>query len=195
MVSELEQTKLWQAFAQKANDEQRHMVRSLAGKAADRLDLVRDTFPTYTLHSRVHALNVVRLMDELLGANVENLTPLEGAILILSAFLHDIGMVFTEEERQDLKSEPEFERFLKQYPEAFVTLKEVGEVTEDLAEWYCRWIHPERVHRYLGGLDEEEISWGHIQIDRSLGLVCKSHGMDAASLRALDGLGTEFLGQ
>lgn len=192
---ELEQTKLWQSFAQKANDEQRQMVRSLVGKAATRLDLVRDTFPTYTLHNHLHALNVVRLMDALLGANVDSITPLEGAILILSAFLHDIGMVFTEEERQDLESEQQFERFLKQHPEAFVILKESGEVTAHLAEWYCRWVHPVRVHRYLASLDEKEISWGHISIERHLGVVCESHGMDAASLRNLDELGSDFLGK
>lgn len=51
-----------------------------------------DTFPAYALHDRQHAENVLRLMERLPGPAVDQLTPLEAAMLILSAYLHDIGM-------------------------------------------------------------------------------------------------------
>lgn len=117
-MSELEQTELWKAFSAKADDGQRQMVRELVIRTSARLDLVRDTFPTYTLHNHMHSLNLVRLMDKLLGPDVQQISALEGVILILSAYCHDIGMVFNEEERQGIREENDFERFLRQYPEA-----------------------------------------------------------------------------
>ena len=70
-MSNLEDTPLWMVFAEKANDEQRQMVRKLVKRASDRLDFVRDTFPTYTLHNRTHALNVVELIGKLLGDELQ----------------------------------------------------------------------------------------------------------------------------
>ena len=81
-MTELANTRLWKAFSEKANDAQREMVRKLASRAADRLDLVRDTFPTYTLHNRTHAINVVERMADLLGPDLDKATALEGAVLI-----------------------------------------------------------------------------------------------------------------
>ena len=77
---------LWQVFAEKANDKQRQMVCDLVKRASNLLELVRDTFPNYTFHNHIHAENVVRLMGELLGSEVERITALEGAVLILSAY-------------------------------------------------------------------------------------------------------------
>ncbi len=183
VITSLENTPLWKAFAAEANDEQRHMVRDLVQKASDRLDLVRDTFPTYTLHNYIHALNVVNLMGDLLGSSVENISALEGAILILSAFFHDIGMVFTEKERQNLSQEEDFEKFLKEYPEAYVSIQKDGKIKLKVAEWYCRWIHPKRVHLYLNTLkNQENISWEGIPFELYLGYVYESHGQDTSEL-------------
>jgi hypothetical protein len=194
-MEEFENTALWKSFYAAANDGERVLVRNLVQKASSRLDLVRDTFPTYTLHNHVHALNVTHRMGDLLGDRVRGLSALEGALLVLSAYLHDIGMVFTPEERADLKSEQEFGAFLNTYPEAFVKLQESGSVTDDIAEWYCRWIHPKRVHRYLGTLKQEETRWGNVSLDRNLGLLCESHGRDTGSLLSDQGLRTDFLGE
>ena len=68
-----------------------------------------DTFPTYTLHNRVHACNVVGRMGDLPGKQVKDITALEGALLIPAAYLHDIGMVFTEEERTNIQQERHFD--------------------------------------------------------------------------------------
>src|ERR1044072_1128942 len=114
------------------------MVRGLTRRAADRLDLVRDTFPTYTLHNRVPAFNVIELMGQLLGPEVEKITPLEGAMSRLRAYYHDIGMVFDEAERRNIASEPDFSRFLKDHPEAAVRVGKSKPVPLDEAEAYCR---------------------------------------------------------
>lgn len=133
---ELERTVLWQAFAAAADDGQREMVRRLTERAADRLDRVVETFPTYTLHNRVHALNVVERMGDLLGPRVEEVTALEGAMLLLSAYHHDIGMVVTSEERVAIREERWFPHFLDRHPDAFLAVERAdGEVPPDIAEW------------------------------------------------------------
>src|SRR5687767_13972456 len=101
-MDDLKKTPLYKAFAKKADQRQQLMVLDLAEGAANLLDRIPDTFPTYTLHNRVHACNVVARIGDLLGKQVRDITALEGALLILAAYLHDIGMVFTEEERKKI---------------------------------------------------------------------------------------------
>src|SRR5438309_7834426 len=111
-MDELKSLPLWKAFAERATDKQKVIVADAAENAANRLDRVIETFPNYTLHNRVHALNVVKRMGELLGPHLDRVSALEGAFLILSAYLHDIGMVFTNEERASIASEERFSAFL-----------------------------------------------------------------------------------
>jgi len=190
-MSELEQLPLWLTFKSKANDKQRQMVRDLVKKASNLLDLIRDTFPTYTLHNHVHSENIVRLMGNLLGDDIENLTALEGAILILSAYYHDIGMVFDESERNNLKEEDAFVSFQNKYPEVLIKIHEnAGSIPLYIAEWYCRWIHPERVSLFL---DTINVIWDGVQFNRELGMVCRSHGDDAKFIQDDDKFPPNFV--
>ncbi len=189
---DLENTNLWKAFAKKADDKQRVMVKDVCNHAASLLDLIRDTFPTYTLHNRIHAINVIGLMGRLLNDHLQDLSALEGAILILSAYCHDVGMVFTDEERKHLDSDPEFKRFLREYPEASVILENSQDVSEDVAEWYCRWIHPDRVFKFLKSRGDT-LRWGIMPITEKLGYVCRSHGYDSGELIDNDKFPTDYL--
>ena len=118
-VKALEGMVLWQTFVQKAEGERAAMVDKLLQHAGAMLDRVIETFPTYTLHNRVHAENVVARMGDLLGTRVDDLTALEAAMLLLAAYYHDIGMVFDEHERQALAEEEFFAHFLDEHPEAY----------------------------------------------------------------------------
>lgn len=59
-----------------------------------------ETFQNYTLHDETHILNVLDAMGGLLGDRIEQLTVGEIELLILAACLHDLGMVYTEDEKQ-----------------------------------------------------------------------------------------------
>ena len=131
----------------------------------------------------------------LTGDAITQITALEGAILILSAYLHDIGMVFTEDERLTLKLDPAFQRFLNQNPAAFVKMTMGEDLPVDVAESYCRWIHPDRVHVYLGSLDPQQLRWGTPSIARHVGVVCESHGWDTAQLKGNSDLLIDFLAE
>jgi hypothetical protein len=181
---DLQGTPLWRAFARRANDGQREMVRVLTTRAADRLDRVVETLPTYTLHNRVHALNVVERMGDLLGARVDDVTAVEGALLILSAYHHDIGMVFTPEERAAIREERWFPQFLDRHPDAFLAVEAAsGDLPIEIAEWYCRWRHADRVTVYLDGLPPESLGWGVVSLKDWLAVVCRSHNQDHTVLR------------
>lgn len=197
-MSELKDTKLWKAFVEKANTEEQETVRKFTKKAAERLSLYRDTFPTYTLHNETHAINVIILMGNLLGERVKDLTTLEAAILILSAYYHDTGMIFTDNERINIQSEAEFKNFLDQHPKAQLQLLEyqkihVDGVPEDITEWYCRWIHPLRIYDILNS--EEKIMWGSYPINEELGEVCKSHGYSVSEIIKSEALKIDMFGE
>jgi hypothetical protein len=143
---------------------------------------VIETFPTYTLHNEVHALNVVRGMGDLLGARIEEITALEGAVLISSAYLHDVGMVFTPEERESIRNERWFNPFLERHADAFVAVQQNGDVPLEIAEWYCRWRHADRVTVYLDSLPPELLRWEGTTLKDRLATVCRSHNYDHAAL-------------
>lgn len=189
----IEQLPLWGVLKDKATDGQRDMVKRLAENAAVILDRVIETFPTYTLHNSTHAENVVRLMSDLLGPRHEELSGLEAALLILSAYYHDIGMVFSKAERQALTQEPEWVSFLDKYPQAYVETQARSEIPVDIAEWYCRWRHAGRVFVYLNLIPDNQLRWGQVSIREELGELCRSHNLDTVDLMSNPLLQTDFL--
>jgi len=194
-MHELHNTPIWTVFVKKANDEQRASIERLLRHASAILERVIETFPTYTLHNHVHAENVVRLMGRLLGSRAADLTALEAAMLLLAAYYHDIGMVFDEHERQALANEESFRDFLGEHPEAYVAMEAAeGAFPLEIAEWYCRWRHPERVYAHLDRLEHDALDWGVVSLRDALATLCVSHSRDAATLHS-DDLSPDFLGQ
>ncbi|TLU83499.1 MAG: hypothetical protein FDX30_10740 [Chlorobium sp.] len=200
-MKKLEETLLFKHFEKDASPEQITLITTNAKKAADRLILVRDTFPTYTLHNEQHVLNVIDLMGKLLGEKIDYLDSLEIAILILSAYYHDIGMVFTNEDRESIQNEIEFDQFIRKYPKAHLRILEFQEekptnknqIPEDVAEWYCRWIHPDRSATYASNYNE--LLWDNFPINDSIAAVCKSHGYSIEEVYKWESVSIDFLGK
>ncbi|WP_306215518.1 HD domain-containing protein [Actinoplanes sp. RD1] len=171
-------------------------VRKATEEAAALLTTVRDTFPAYTLHDERHALNVVDLMNKLASPRIEHVNPLEAALLILSAYFHDIGMVYSDEDREAIPHEEEFERFLKRDPDAFLAVhRNAGAPTTAVLEKYCRERHAERVRVHLDRLDLARpglLDWEGMSLVDTLHRLCRSHNEPAATLLTSD-FG-EFLG-
>jgi len=193
MASDVTTLKLWKVLVQKGDDARRELVKSLANDAGAILDRVIETFPTYTLHNSTHAWNVAELMAELLGPRLQDLSALEAAMLILSAYWHDTGMVFNESERTALESELYWRTFLTENPEAEVALEGAGELSVEIAEWYCRWRHADRVYVHLNNLPPGRLQWGRINIREALGELCRSHNLDVAEIKICDALQNNYL--
>ena len=184
---ELQQLPIWRCLQERGSPEQIYRVGKLVDIAKAKLSQIRDTFPTYTIHDREHADNVVDLMGELLGARVRDLSAVEAAMLVLSAYFHDTGMAFSAQERKSLQSTEHFARFLMEYPAAEVAVETAGsiEVPVGVAESFCRWRHAERVFQVLhevAGYAPQLLQWGVVDISEQLGHVCRSHNLDAGLL-------------
>lgn len=191
---------LWERFKILTQDEpaNRKMVEDLIGYALPLLDHFIVAFPKYTLHNRQHQYNIVRIMGEFLYDQLEKLTGLEAAVLILSAVYHDIGMVFSPGELKKIVEEPEFEEFLLANAGARLQYEEnKREAPPELVEWYCRWMHAKRIWIFLDKAEEKtSLLWNEVPFKVELGRVCESHNESVDYIKRNDELfATEFLGQ
>ena len=84
-------------------------------------------------------------MGELLGDARCSSPPLEGAMLLLSAYYHDIGMVFDADELAALRDEEGFDAFLGATRRRSSRSAATDEIPAGIAEWFCRWRHADRV--------------------------------------------------
>lgn len=195
-MGEVDGLRLWTVLEEKGTDESRQMVRNGVDYAAPILDRIIETFPTYTLHNSKHARNVAELMAEILGKRLKDLTALEAAFLILSAFWHDIGMVFRGDERAGLTKEPEWPDFLQKHAEAYLAVSGDPKVEppRETAEWYCRWRHADRVFVYInaGAAQGLSFKWGVVDLREALGKLCRSHNEGIDRIQANPVLRTDF---
>ncbi|KFF11468.1 HD domain-containing protein [Flavobacterium hydatis] len=190
--------KLWKHFETAADREQVILVSKHIEHVLPLLNYFTTAFPTYTLHNGQHQRNILYLMGELLGPELSEVSALECAVLILSAFYHDLGMVFTEEELDSVESEPKFLMFLDQNTKARLSYESNGKKADrELIEWYCRTMHAERVWVYL---DQEDIDlpllWNDLPFKTQLGKVCESHNLSVKDIKNNDDVFvTDFLGE
>jgi hypothetical protein len=183
-ISSLDDLRLWkQVLVPKGTDLQRAMVRAWVGASEDITSRIVETFPTYTVHDARHARNVAELMTDLIGDQLEQVTALEAAFLLLAAHFHDIGMVFVADERDMLTNEEGWEEFLRTQPGAYVAMRGATETQPplDIAEWFCRWRHAERVRVWVRRLAQQgklpSLKWNDQDIGLRLEELCLSHNL------------------
>jgi len=119
-IGELENTKLWRRLNEGFNNSSDKEVaiklaqnlKDICTSASDRMELFSSLHTQYTLHDETHLLRVTELMAKVMPENVlEILNPIEIALLILSAYFHDQGMVLSREEIELISSDPQFKEF------------------------------------------------------------------------------------
>ena len=154
--------------------------------AINRAKAIRDTFPAYTLHDEIHICNVLRLMENLLGSRINDLTRDETSMLILSACCHDIGMSYNEDDKNEVLSNRErLDKYLETHPAEYVKAYENSTdeplLSNAMLQNYFRCIHHERVQDLLYDIEWPTILNG--SVDREdLITICQSHGDDASKL-------------
>lgn len=177
----LEETALWHIYQGKlsTNEKRSSWVKEVYEAAAKYMLDVRQTFQNYTLHDATHILNVLDAMSGLLGDQIDRLTVGEMELLILSACLHDLGMVYSEEERQRCyQDEAACKKFLKEYCPELLGCP-VSEWPEDTRKWYLRTLHPFRLHEVLQNKAWKELFEkcpSEVVPQRYIIAVCQAHG-------------------
>ena len=192
MLEEFKNLPIWKEYEK--NNTSDYNLDTLASNALELLDRYYLAFPKYTLHNRRHQYNILKIIGELLGGEIEKLESLECAIIILSVFYHDIGMVFSKAELDKIQVEDTFQIFIDSNYKAKLYFQENStKLNEDLAEWYCRWMHAERVWKFLDDLDEQK--WGTISLKDAVGSICESHNKGVNYLNDDQHFDSNFLGK
>ena len=129
------------------------------------------TFPLYTLHDETHINNVIYHIMNLLGKKGQEIISRdELALIIMSAYCHDIGMSCSEAEKDKIITSQKYIRYSN------------GK-GEEVFSSYIREHHHERVEDVLS-----EIEWPAVFrgiIDKwDLCLICKSHGESIDIIRS-----------
>lgn len=178
--AKLVKTKLWKCYEGRyIDDGRRKWIKDVYYNAVKQLTAVRDTFSNYTLHDETHVINVMEAIAGLLGDQIDNLTVGEIELLILAACLHDIGMVYTPEDKTKwLKRTAKCDEFVrKNNPQM------MGWQSEDWDDCtkqnYFRWLHPFRVSEVLGQAEWSKIfnsRPGDIVSKQTVIAVCQAHG-------------------
>lgn len=184
----LEEIALWKEYEKRNGVEYKRCiwVKEVYEYAVNYLKDVRRTFGNYTLHDETHILNVLDAMGGLLGDQIINLTVGELELLILAASLHDVGMVYTDEEKIEQYEDTETcKKFLREYYPEFLG-STVEDWTEDMRQWYLRTLHSGRVAEVLHNKAWEELIHYQCPIEvvplRCIIAVCEAHGYNPSDL-------------
>ena len=184
----LEDTLLWQAYCEKISKDRKRIawVEKVYEAAVAYLSDVRQKFKNYTLHDKTHVLNVLDAMGGLLGDCIKRLTEGEMELLILAASMHDLGMVYTEEEEAFwLENERAYKDFLRIYAAEWIGCR-AKDWPEDIQQWYLRVQHPFRIFEVLENKAWKELFEerpGLIVSTQCIEAVCRAHGEEPKDLR------------
>lgn len=170
-------SKIWKRLENLCDDHRE--LGNIARMCDDAINLSKtiiNTFPDYTLHDETHIRNVIYWMEQLLGdSGITTLSVGECAMPLLTACYHDIGMCYTEDQKEKELKSNRFLRYLDDNPKVYLTVKEnrdVGkEIPADIQEDYFRKIHPLRAPELLPGKWETNL----VRKDKMIA-VCRSHG-------------------
>ncbi|WP_303063578.1 HD domain-containing protein [Acidaminococcus massiliensis] len=88
-------------------------------------------FPHYSLHDASHSNTILMRMEQLLGEKrIAQIGPTETWLLLMSAYTHDLGMLFEEKELAELWASDSFQSYLKKI-DGFSDLKGYAKIFMD----------------------------------------------------------------
>lgn len=149
------------------------------------LQCISNVFRQYTSHDIRHSLNIIDLVGRFIPQKtLRVLNGLEITMLILSALLHDIGMVVTTEERKEALESDVVMHFFAHFPgevTAIERAKAAGHlqrsqaIQEALLAEYFRHQHSERVEQYVHTKLPDKMIFREFNFTRDVIVLCKSH--------------------
>jgi len=134
-ILRLKQTVLFKKLREKEKEESKETsfedyeisqnIISVVRKAAPLLERVPENMPEFTLHNANHSVHVIENMDKIIPCEtLKQLNTIEISILIYAAYLHDIGMISSSDERKQIVKTSEFKKHLTSNEELYRKLEE-----------------------------------------------------------------------
>ncbi len=75
---------------------------------------VLTTFPTYSTHDALHSVNIIASIEKILGkSRIKALSAIDTFLILMCAYMHDIGMLYTDKEVRTIWDSVPFQDFLK----------------------------------------------------------------------------------
>ena len=93
-------------------------VESSIVSLTDMLDSFRSRFPTFTDHTILHSLDVLDYSNKIMGPYVDSLSAIECYVLIMSCYLHDIGMGVNQKDYDEFSKKLDLSEYLREHPDA-----------------------------------------------------------------------------
>jgi molecular chaperone HtpG len=199
-ILRLQQTFLFQKLLEKEKSLGNHKIseniKSVVSEVAPLLERIPENMSEFTLHNENHSAKVVELMGKIIPSDtLEKLNIIELSILIYAAYLHDLGMTASKEEREEIiKNDPEFAKLLVFNEELSLKLEEAKKngdhrtatfFEDKLFTEFLRKKHVERSNKLLKekyGSEKTPISWKGIPYYKLVQSVCDSHGLPVRDL-------------
>ncbi|RKN85969.1 ATP-binding protein [Paenibacillus ginsengarvi] len=171
-------------------------VLKIVNRVVPILARIPENMPEYTLHDETHSLKIVQIMDRIIPqVTFENLNDIEITLLILSAYLHDIGMTCSVAEREEIiRSSKEYEVLLITDPlyKDYIHSKQIGDhrtstrVEDKIFTEFLRKNHVKRSAEFIErelSHGELKLSFNDIPLHKFLIDICNSHGAAVKVLR------------
>ena len=169
-------------------------IREAILYAAEHIETVREVLPKFTIHGVQHSCNVLDIMGKLLEdmkiINTKNpeetfncISSYEIALLILSAFFHDIGMCISE--TLPLREEDWFDGYVQ---------SKINRSSSDVEKEYIRDCHHIRSRLFIDDFlqTHSDFHWsennGNLKYFSELVEVCKSHNEGKTYLKNMDSI-------
>lgn len=186
---------LWSELERRTNlIRERGIMMDIIDMASQKLDKISEVYPYYTIHTSIHSENIIRIMESLLGNRIENLSDIELVILILSAYIHDIGMYYDINEINSIKESDDFIIFLDENPSEYIKYKNAPELLPDIINVYCRCHHARRCRNFISELNliRKTIYIDSFDILDKTATVCESHNDNVRSILNNDDLNSKL---
>lgn len=211
----LQRSQIYKTLNDKCGDKDKEiivLVEEVVSYAYQRTKTIIKHMGEFTLHDSDHLFRVLYIMEKLLTKdNVSNLSSPELMLLILSAFLHDIGMAPDEKEVQSWKKvwdkSPTFEdkyekekynnfkRFCDARPDKLKIIEQFIEQGKNshvdtlkgyLISEYIRLTHADRARNIIHKDFSQKIKFREADLTVELAQICDSHNNDALNLLDLE---------
>lgn len=202
----LKKSMLYQQLEKKCNEKGQHEVLALVSDvgefAIERLKTVIKNMPEFTLHDETHIFNMLAIIDKIIPQNnIKELSIPDLLMLIISVFLHDIGMAPDEahilawknqlpdvDSNEKLEEEKEkFSRFRLTYTHQLSDIERLlmeeeyakAQLLEDfIITEYIRTTHSMRAREIIATYWDGKIVYQDTDLTEDLASICFSHNED-----------------